>query len=132
MVAVFLLPDPVLQVRLLPIALCPARREHADHGQQRPQLCVCVLDAPQVLICLALAIGLAMLDIRTSAMINEEAHTLQTAADAALAMLLILGLVFFNNVVLQRTWDLSYVRDSAACSLPSPPRSSGLAGVHGR
>jgi hypothetical protein len=57
----------------------------------------------QTLIALVVSIGAAMLDIKTNAIVDPHAHMLTSASDAVLGAILVLGLVFYNNAVIDRT-----------------------------
>jgi hypothetical protein len=86
----------------------------------------------QTLICMAVSIAMAMLDIKTNAIVEPQASLLTAASDAIMGAILVLGLVFYNNAVIDRTQKLANVSENtlphdmlcfascAACHLALP------------
>jgi hypothetical protein len=65
---------------------------------------------------MAVSIGMSMIDIKTNAIVEPQAHMLTAASDAIMGGILVLGLVFYNNAVIDRTQTLANVSEHAAAS----------------
>lgn len=55
------------------------------------------------------SIGCTLIDVRTGALADKTSHMLQSVCDAALCIVLVLGLVFYNDMTPDDTKTLAYV-----------------------